>query len=133
MKKKIALAIVGLLLFVAGMIAGGRLGYTEADKANKFRLNLIDAQFALTNYSNHKEVLQQIQNQNVAAAIDFTTSVLDANKKTVIECLSWKYCKELIGPEVMKQAPELIGNTAAQQKAPQPLLKQGQCKETEIE
>lgn len=108
------------------MIAGGRLGYTDADKANKFRLNLIDAQFALTNYSIHREVLQRIQNQNIAAAIDFTTSVLDENKKTVIECLSWKYCKELIEPEVMQQAPELMGNTVAQQKAPQPLLKEGQ-------
>ncbi len=118
MIKNIVLFTIGLITTLVGFFVGVRIGYSEAELLNKSRIIYLDAAYALTNYTVHNEVLKILDSKDISSAIDFTKSVANSNKETIDRCLALSGCKELIEPEIVQEAPEILNGKILKNKSP---------------
>lgn len=107
--KKTGIIAAAALLGIAAIALGYYVGQRNAREEAHMQTTYLDVLNAVAAYSFESDVASAIQSKNDAKALCLVNLRASAFVNKVRACLSDSACKRMMEPELVKMAPELLG------------------------
>ena len=109
MKKNIAFSLVALIVCIGAFFAGLKIGASRTEQQLQLRDSYLAVMNAIAAYSIQADVAQAIESKKDSKALCLVHVQASAQVNKVRACLENSSCRQMIEPEVLKMAPELLG------------------------
>ena len=109
MKKNIIFGLVALIVCIGSFFAGIQTGASHTEQQHQLRDSYLDVVNAIAAYSIQADVAQAIENKKETRALCLVQVQASAQVNKVRACLETSSCRQMIEAEVLKIAPELLG------------------------
>lgn len=109
MKKSIVFGLVALVACIGAFFAGLQTGVSHMEQQRQLRDSYLAVLNAISAYSIQADVAQAIESKKDSKALCLVHVQASAQVNKVRACLENSSCRQMIEPEVLKMAPELLG------------------------
>ncbi|UCV03885.1 hypothetical protein [Dechloromonas denitrificans] len=110
MKKSVVYSFVALVVCIGAFFAGRQIGASGTERQHLLRDSYLAVINASAAYSYQADIAQAIAGGKNAQALCLINVQASAQVNTVRACLETLSCAQMVEPEIMKIAPELLGH-----------------------
>ena len=109
MKRNIAFGLVALVACIGAFFAGHQTGTSSTEKQHQLRDSYLSVMNAIAAYSIQAEIAQAIANKKDSRALCLVQVQASVQVNKIRACLGSPRCRQLVEPEILKMAPEFLG------------------------
>lgn len=109
MKKNIVVGLIAVVACIGAFFGGLQIGASHTEQQLQLRGNYLAVMNAIATYSMQANIAHAIAEKKDTTALCLIHVQASARVDEVRACLNAPSCRQVIEPEVLKMAPELLG------------------------